>query len=121
MIGPTLRLQDYLQHIIEATERIAAYTSGLDRAAFLLDARTQDAVLRNLQIIGEAAQNIRRRHPDFVTAHPEVPWRSAYGMRNAVTHGYFNVGTERVWSTVENDLPPFLAQIRALLAGLRSN
>lgn len=118
MIGPTLRLHDYLQHIIEAIERIGAYTKGLDHAAFLLDTKTQDAVIRNLQIIGEATQNIRRHHPDFVTANPDVPWRSAYGMRNAVIHGYFNVGLDRVWSTVETDLPPFEAQLRALQASL---
>jgi uncharacterized protein with HEPN domain len=59
-----------------------------------------------------------RHHPDFVAANPDVPWRSAYGMRNAVTHGYFNVGLERVWSTVVDDLPPFQAQLRALLADL---
>jgi len=118
MIGPTLRLHDYLQHIIAAIERINAYTAGLDHAAFMHDARTQDAVIRNLQIIGEAAQNIRQRHPDFVAANPAVPWRSAYGMRNALTHGYFNVGLERVWATVQTDLPPFEAQLRTLLAGL---
>jgi uncharacterized protein with HEPN domain len=56
MIGPTLRLQDYLQHIIEAIERIGTYTDDLDHAAFLLDAKTQDAVIRNLQIVGEAAR-----------------------------------------------------------------
>ena len=68
MIGPTLRLQDYLRHIIEAIGRIGTYTDGLDHAAFLLDARTQDAVIRNLQIIGEAAQSVRRHHPDFFVA-----------------------------------------------------
>ncbi len=118
MIGPTLRLHDYLQHIIGAIERIGAYTVGMDHAAFMRDAKTQDAVIRNLQVIGEAAQNVRRHHQDFVAANPDVPWRSAYGMRNAVTHGYFNVGLERVWSTVQDDLPPFEKQLRALLAGL---
>jgi uncharacterized protein with HEPN domain len=55
MISPTFRVQDYLQHIIEAIDRISAYTTGLDQTAFMSDAKTQDAVIRNLQVIGEAA------------------------------------------------------------------
>ena len=118
MIPPTLRLHDYLQHMIEAIGRIAAYTKGMDHATFTLDGKTQDAVIRNLQVIGEAAQNIRRHHPDFVAANSHVPWGAAYGMRNAVVHGYFKVGLERIWTTIEDDLPPFEVQLRALLAGL---
>lgn len=83
------------------------------------DTKTQDAVIRNLQVIGEAAQNIRQRNPDFVASNPAVPWRSAYGMRNALTHGYFTVDLERVWATVQNDLPSFGALLRALLKDLR--
>jgi uncharacterized protein with HEPN domain len=80
--------------------------------------KTQDAVLRQLQIVGEAAQNLRQQHPDFIAAHPDAPWRSAYGMRNAVTHGYFDVDLQRVWTTVERDLPGFATQIRAMVLAL---
>ena len=115
MIRPRLRLRDYLQHILSAIGWIERHTAGFDRAMFLGDVKTQDAVLCQLQIIGEAAQSLRQQHPDFVTSHPEAPWRSAYGMRNAVTHGYFDVDLGRVWVTVEGDLPGFAAQIRAML------
>jgi uncharacterized protein with HEPN domain len=81
MISPAFRLHDYLQHIIRAIGRISAYTAGMERAAFMRDAKTQDAVIRNLQIIGEAARNVQQRHPDFVTANPDVPWRTACGTR----------------------------------------
>ena len=87
----------------------------------MADAKTQDAVIRNLQVIGEATQNIRQRHPDFVVAHANVPWVSAYGMRNAITHGYFTVDMERVWTTIQNDLPPFEAQLRELAADLATS
>jgi uncharacterized protein with HEPN domain len=118
MIRPTLRIQEYLRHILEAIDRISAYTAGLDHAAFMLDPKSQDAVIRNLEVIGEAAQNLRQRHPDFVASHPNLPWRSAYGMRNALTHGYLTVDLDRVWITAQNDLPPFGAQLEDLLKEL---
>jgi uncharacterized protein with HEPN domain len=77
-------------------------------------------MIGNLQVIGEAAQNIRQHHPDFVAGNATVPWVSAYGMRNAVTHGYFTVDLERVWTTIQSDLPPFEAQLRELAAHLTS-
>jgi uncharacterized protein with HEPN domain/predicted nucleotidyltransferase len=94
MMSPRLRLRDYLQHMVSAIDQIRIYTLGMEHDAFMRDAKTQVAVIRNLQVIGEAAHNIRRHHPDFVAASPDVAWRSAYGMRNAVTHGYFSIDLE---------------------------
>ena len=71
----------------------------------------QDAVIRNLEIIGEASHNIEQKFPDFARAHPELPLAVAYQMRNAVAHGYFKVDLEIVWNTIENDLSPLLAQV----------
>jgi len=118
MIRPVLRLRDYLDHIREAIDRITAYTSGVDEAAFIADRKTQDAVIRNLEIIGEAAHGVRQRYPDFVASHPELPWRSAYGMRNVLTHGYFAVELDQVWSTVQDDLPSFRMRLETLLKDL---
>ena len=115
MIRPRLRLHDYLQHILAAIGRIESHATGFDRAASMSDAKTRDAVVRQFQIIGEAAQNVRQQHHDFVAAHPEAPWRAAYGMRNALAHGYYDVDLLRVWTTVQNDLPAFAEQIRAML------
>ncbi|PVX74585.1 uncharacterized protein DUF86 [Paraburkholderia unamae] len=64
-----------------------------------------DAVVRNIAIIDEAARNITRGDPDFAAAHPEIPWDAMYGMRNHVTHGYFVVDVDIVWSTVQSYLP----------------
>ena len=69
------------------------------------DLLVQDAVIRNLEIIGEASNNIQQHCPDFAAAHPELPLSSAYQMRNAIAHGYFKVDFEIVWKTIQRDLP----------------
>ena len=92
----TLRVRDSLEHIHQAIGRISRYVSGLDRSAFLANDEKQDAVIRNIEIIGEAAQNIRPKFPNFAADHAEFPWGSAYGMRNVVVHGYFKVDLEIV-------------------------
>ncbi len=83
----------------------------MTEAAFLRDEKTQDAVIRNIEIIGEAARNIERNHPDFAAQHADVPWGIAYEMRNALAHGYFKVDFEIVWKTIGNDLPALEQQI----------
>ncbi|MFA7300518.1 MAG: DUF86 domain-containing protein [Sideroxydans sp.] len=111
----TLRIPDYLGHIVEAIERIHEYVSDLDEVTFLEDRKTQDAVIRNFEIIGEAARNIERHHAPFAAAHPEVPWSVIYTMRNRVAHGYFRVDLELVWKTIHSDLNELHAQIQELL------
>jgi uncharacterized protein with HEPN domain len=83
---------------------------------FLRSSITQDAVIRNLEIVGEACHNILRHHPAFAASHAEVPWRSPYEMRNALTRGYFSVDLISTWTTVSSDLPDFAARIQTLLA-----
>ena len=115
MIQP--RLDDYLRHILAAIERIEQYVAELDTAQFIDDERTQDAVIRNIEIIGEASHRVETGYPDFAAAHPELPVSSAYQMRNAVSHGYFEVDLEIVWKTVKGDLPALATLTRKLLAG----
>jgi len=111
---PPPRLTDYLGHMLDAIERIRQYTEDFTRAAFLADPKTQDAVIRNLEIVGEAARNIEKRFPEFAAQHAEVPWTIAYEMRNVLAHGYFQVDLDVVWSTLERDLPELERQLRAL-------
>ena len=108
------RLPDYLGHILEAIERIGRYTDEIDENSFLQDEMAQDAVIRNLEIIGEASHNIERDYPEFAAAHPELPLAFAYQMRNAVAHGYFKVDLEIVWKTIQNDLAGLHTQIQAV-------
>jgi uncharacterized protein with HEPN domain len=110
-----LRIADYLRHILEAIDNIQAYTAGSDLAGFIADRKTQDAVIRNLEVIGEACNNVAKNHPSFTAQHATVPWGFAYEMRNALAHGYFNVDLPIVWQTIENDLPALKAQVAALV------
>lgn len=69
------RAFDYLDHILEAIDRIGLYTADLDKVGFLNNSMVQDAVIRNLEIIGEAANNIQRVAPEFVVKYPDIPWQ----------------------------------------------
>lgn len=100
--------------MLDSIERIGQYTEDFTRTSFLADPKTQDAVIRNLEIIGEAARNIEKRYPEFTAQHAEVPWTVAYEMRNVLAHGYFQVDLDVVWSTLERDLPELERQLRAL-------
>jgi len=113
------RLADYLAHITEAIERIDGYTGNMDEATFLNNPLVQDAVIRNLEIIGEASNNIEKRYPDFAASHPELPLPFAYQMRNAVAHGYFKVDFEIVWKTIRRDLPGLHSRIQDARASIR--
>lgn len=110
-----LRIPDYLEHILAAIERIDLYLADADEVAFLNDPKTQDAVIRNFEIVGEAAHNIERFHAEFAAAHSEIPWAVVYAMRNRVAHGYFKVDLEMVWKTIHADLPELHEQIKQLL------
>lgn len=112
------RVHEYLQHLLDALARIASYTNNMSEAEFLSDQKTQDAVIRNLEIIGEACSNIRKVAPDLVASHPEVPWGNAIGNRNALAHGYFSVDTKLVWKTVKQDLPTFESGIKRVFMNL---
>ena len=109
-----LRVADYLQHILEAIGSIQEYTAGMDQAAFMADRKTRDAVIRNLEVIGEACNNVAKNQPGFAAQHASVPWSFAYEMRNALSHGYFVVDHGIVWQTIQLDLPDLKARISAL-------
>lgn len=101
----------YFEHIRDAVTRIREYTRG-GRDEFFHDRRTQDAVIRQLEIIGEAARFIGDAAK---RVHPEVPWRAMIGNRDRLIHGYFQVVLDRVWTTVADDLPALEKQINDIL------
>ena len=113
-----LALRDYLEHIQQSIGRIQRYLQEIDHAGFLVNEEKQDAVIRNLEIIGEAAGNIQRHFPDFTTKHPNFPLKVAYGTRNALAHGYFKVDLDVVWKTVERDLPELEIQVGEVIQSL---
>jgi uncharacterized protein with HEPN domain len=109
------RVPEYLQHILDAIDRASAYVAGMDLEAFERDTRTQDAVIRSIEIVGEAANKTRLADPEFAARFPDVPWDVIYGMRNRIVHDYFEVDLEIVWQTVQQDLPALRTQIAELL------
>lgn len=115
-MSKALRVPDYLGHILQAIERIVRYTSDLDEVGFLRNEMAQDAVIRNIEIIGEASNNILRVAPEFAAQHGDIPWLVMYTMRNRVSHGYDKVDLEIVWKTVQRDLPTLYRQVQALMA-----
>ena len=98
-------LDDYIEHILTAIERIFTYTQGVDHELFTNGGLIQDAVIRNLEIIGEASHRIATRFPDFAALHPEIPLGPAHQMRNIVAHVDFKVDLDLVWQTIVTDLP----------------
>jgi len=112
--GVQQRLFDYLGHMEEAVRLAVGYVEDLNKIAFLSDKRTQQAVIMNILILGEAAGKIAAEYPEFVNAHPQIPWREMRGMRNRMAHGYFDINLDIVWETVQKALPELGNQIRKL-------
>ena len=111
-MNKSLRVPDYLGHILQAIERIDRYTADMDEVGFLNSELVQDAVIRNIEIIGEASNNIQRVAPEFAALHADIPWQVMYTMRNRVSHGYDKVDLEIVWKTIQCDLPTLYQQVQ---------
>lgn len=103
----------FLNDILEAIQRITAYVDGMPYEDFLDDLKTQDAVIRNLEIIGEAARQISG---PIRQKAPNIPWSSLAGMRNKLIHQYFGVNLDIVWNVVQEDLEELVTAVNHLLA-----
>ncbi len=112
-MNKALRVPDYLGHILAAIERIERHTTDVDELGFLNSELIQDAVIRNIEIIGEVANNIQRVDAAFAAANGEIPWQVMYAMRNRLSHGYDQVDFGMVWRTICNDLPDLYKLVKA--------
>lgn len=99
------RVRSLLEQMLEATRLVQDFTEGMAFEDFVADKRTQQAVLMNLIILGEAATRLVASHGDMVARHPDVPWNGIRGMRNRVAHGYFEINLQVVWDTAQHELP----------------
>ena len=104
----------YLLHIRDAVQRVQRYTAD-GREDFFADEKTRDAVIRNLEIIGEAAKQLSE---PTRSQQADIPWKQISGMRDVLIHHYFGVKLDTVWEVVEKHLPPLAAAIDKLLSDL---
>jgi uncharacterized protein with HEPN domain len=102
-----------VEDMLEAIERIQRYVGQMSPAQFLADDRTQDAVIRNLEVLGEASKRIPF---PIIARHPEIPWSRIGDMRNILVHEYHSVDPEIILDAARHDLPPLVAPLRAMLA-----
>jgi uncharacterized protein with HEPN domain len=102
----------YLEDILECINKINQYISGLNFHGFSNDEKTIDAVIRNLEIIGEASRNIPN---EIRNKHPEIKWRGIIGLRNILIHEYYSLTLKIIWDILNNELPVLYEQIRELL------
>jgi len=109
-----LRQGDYLEHMLDAIRLARSYVEGLSKEDFLADRKTQQAVILNIVVIGEAATQLANECPAFVDQTPELPWKQMRGMRNRMAHGYFEINMDIVWDTVQDAFPDLERKIAAI-------
>jgi uncharacterized protein with HEPN domain len=104
--------------MLQAIQRIEEYIEEHTKDYFLKTTILQDAVVRNIEILGEASHNLLKRFPEFTGSHPEVAWEAIYYMRNRVIHGYASIDYELVWQVANKDLLDLHAQLKRIKATL---
>ena len=107
----------YLLHVRDAIQHILEYTAA-GKDSFFADRKTQDAVVRNLEIIGEATKRVSQALKD---AHPDISWKPIAGMRDKLVHDYFGINLQLVWDVVERDLPTLKLKVAQLIDSLGKN
>lgn len=102
----------YVLDVLLAARKVLTFTNGVDWIRFQRDELVQNAVMRQIQIIGEAARGVS---PEYKALHPEVPWRDIVGMRNRPVHEYFRILPDRVWDVVEKHVPALVRLLEPLV------
>lgn len=105
----------FLLHILGSIEDLEMYTKNVSYDEFMASREKQDAVVRRLEVIGEAVKNLPN---DFRGEHQEIPWKKIAGMRDELIHEYFSVDLELVWVTVTDIVPDFKKQIQQILKSI---
>ncbi len=102
----------FLQHISESSNAILNFVKGLSKDRFLKDRKTQSAVIRELEIIGEATKNLEIR---FITEHPEIPWSGMAKTRDLLIHQYFGVDLDKIWDLTKKEIPELNKGIKKII------
>jgi uncharacterized protein with HEPN domain len=101
----------YIEHIIARAEKILQFVAGMNEDDFLKDEKTQSAVIREFEVIGEASKRIS---VEFKNIHSHIPWKLMSGMRDLLIHDYEGVNPIRVWDTIKTDIPTLIKSIKEL-------
>ena len=102
----------YVNHILEQAEKILVYVEGMTENDFLKDEKTQSAVIREFQVIGEASKKIS---DDFKKEHDVIPWKTMSGMRDILIHNYEGVNPLTLWDTIEKDIPELIHELKQII------
>ena len=102
----------YLRHIMDAFVQIECYTDGVSHDDFMENRLLQDGVIRQLEVMGEAARNLTE---DLRNEYPNIPWRQMIGLRNRKIHAYFNVNLQIIWEIIQGDIPNLKKDINFVL------
>ncbi len=115
----------WIQIVVQITSAICLRPRNLHMAIlkgwkidFLTDKRTQQAVILNIVVMGEAATKLIRDYPELIAQYHQVPWKNIKGMRNRIAHGYFDINLDVVWDTVRDALPPLIETLSAIVGDL---
>ncbi len=108
--------QDYIQDILDSIKDIKSFISGINFEEFKRDKKTLNAVVRSIEIIGEAAKKIPKSLRD---KYYDIPWKKMSGMRDKMIHEYFGIDVEILWKVVKDDIPPLKSSIQEMLFNLK--
>lgn len=110
---PKRQVEDYLGDMLEAMERIVEYIGGLTRESSMSDRKTQDAVVRNLEVVGEATKALPA---DWRNRYPDIPWKGLAGVRDKMIHHYFGLNYDVIWTIASEEIPVLLPQVLEVLS-----
>jgi uncharacterized protein with HEPN domain len=102
----------WILDMLQAAMKAREYVQNLSEAEFMASSRDQDAVVRQLTVLGEAAKRVSA---DFRNEHPEIPWKKISGLRDVIVHDYFHVNLEKVWRIVTEELPSLIATLKSIV------
>ena len=108
----------YVEDVLECIKKVEKYIGDMDFTLFEKDDKTVDAVIKNLETIGEAAGHIL---DDIKARHKDIPWKEIVGLRNRIVHGYFNIDLKIIWGVIKQELPTLKIQLEHILKEEHNN